>query len=249
MLCAMMARFLAVVLLAWAAWSPLALAQNAAAPAPARTPVVVELYTSQGCWHCARANRFLGTLSREDNVLGLTFNVDYWDYLGWRDRFAEPDFADRQRAYSDAMRGRRSTPQLIIDGVRQVSATDWDLSRATLQSVQSTARGNGAPSVTIQRLRNSSVRAVVGAGAGVADVWLIAFEPGPTAAYVTAGENAGRTVWHYNLVRSIRRAGVWNGAGSYFEQERCSPECAVIVQAPNGGPVLGAAYTQRRPRR
>lgn len=250
MLGAMMARLLAIVALAWAAlgWFPLAHAQPA--PVPVRAPVVVELYTSQGCWHCARANRFLGTLSREDQVLALTFSVDYWDYLGWSDTFAASEYADRQRAYSSALRGRRSTPQLVIDGIRQVSATDWDTSRATLQTVQSTPRPAGAPSVSLRRLANNSVRAVVGAGAAPAgaDVWLIAFEPGPTAVNVLAGENANRNVWHYNLVRSIRRAGGWRGAASYFEQPRCAPECAVIVQAPNGGPILGAAFTQRRRR-
>lgn len=245
-----MARFLAVALLAWAAlgWlaAPCASAQTTASPART-SPVVVELYTSQGCLHCTRANRLLGTLSNEDQVLALTFSVDYWDYLGWHDTFAERNFAERQRAYSNALHGRRSTPQLVIDGMRQVSATDWDASRAALQAVQSAPARPSAPTVSIRRLADSSVRAVVGSGATpiVADVWLIAFEPGPIGVHVLSGENANRTVWHYNLVRSITRAGSWTGAAAYYERLRCSPECAVIVQTPGGGPILGAAVTRR----
>ncbi|GAM99567.1 hypothetical protein U91I_03221 [alpha proteobacterium U9-1i] len=244
---AMKARLLAAALLVWAALSALAPGHAYAQTAPVRAPIVVELYTSQGCWHCARANRFLGTLSREDDILALTFSVDYWDYLGWADTFAEPEYAQRQRAYADALRGRRSTPQLVIAGQRQVSATDWDVARATLDQVRATARAAGAPSVSIQRLRNSSIRAVVGAGtsAGEADVWFIAFEPGPVAVNVLAGENDRRTLWHYNLVRRITRVGGWSGASAYYEQPRCTPECVVIVQAPNGGPILGAASTRR----
>ncbi len=245
-----MARFLAVAFLAWAAlgWfaAPFASAQTTVNPART-SPVVVELYTSQGCLHCTRANRLLGTLSGEEHVLALTFSVDYWDYLGWHDTFAERNFAERQRAYSNTLHGRRSTPQLVINGMRQVSATDWDASRAALQAVQAMPGPPNAPTVSIRRLADNSVRAVVGSGttAVVADVWLISFEPGPIGVHVLSGENANRMVWHYNLVRTITRAGSWTGAPAYYEQLRCSPECAVIVQTPGGGPILGAAVTRR----
>lgn len=247
MFSAMKARLLAAVLLAWAALGSL-LPPAAEAQTAARAPVVVELYTSQGCWHCARANRFLGTLSREDDILALTFSVDYWDYLGWRDTFAEPEFAERQRDYATTLRGRRSTPQLVLNGQRQVSAVDWDTARAAIDELAAAPRPSGAPSVSVQRLRNNTVRAVVGAGAGQADVWFIAFDPGPYSVNVLAGENDRRTLWLYNLVTRIDRVGAWNGASAFYERQRCSPECAVIVQAPNGGPILGAAFTSRRRR-
>jgi len=89
----MIRRVLALLVVALAAAVPSAWAQ----PAPARGPVLVELYTSQGCSACPRANRLLGELSHEPDVLALTFAVGYWDYLGWIDTFARPEFADRQR--------------------------------------------------------------------------------------------------------------------------------------------------------
>ena len=247
MFSAMKARLLAAVLFAWAALGSF-LPPAAEAQTVARTPVVVELYTSQGCWHCARANRFMGTLAREEGVLALTFSVDYWDYLGWRDTFAEPEFAQRQRDYANALRGRRSTPQLVLNGQRQVSAVDWDDARAAIQQMAAAPRPASYPTVSVQRLRNNVVRAVVGGGTGQADVWFVAFDPGPLSVNVLAGENDRRTLWLYNLVTRIDRGGAWNGAATFYERQRCAPECAVIVQASNGGPILGAAFTSRRRR-
>src|SRR5690606_18419385 len=128
MLAAMIVRFTAVVLIALAA---------AALPARAQTQgeraqMVVELYTSQGCTQCPRANRLLGMFSRDDGVLALTFPVGIWDYLGWHDTFAQPEFAERQRSYSQTLRVRgRFTPQLVVNGARTISASDWDEARAT----------------------------------------------------------------------------------------------------------------------
>lgn len=247
MFSAMKARLFAAALLVWAALGSF-LPSLAEAQTAARPPVVVELYTSQGCWHCARANRFLGTLAREENILALTFSVDYWDYLGWRDTFAEPEFAQRQRDYANALRGRRSTPQLVVNGQRQLSAIDWDTARAHIDQAAAAPRSSQYPSVSVQRLRNNMVRAVVGAGAGSADVWFVAFDPGPFSVNVLAGENDRRTLWIYNLVTRIDRVGGWNGTAAFYERQRCAPECAVIVQAPNGGPIMGAAFTSRRRR-
>ncbi|MGE0594731.1 MAG: DUF1223 domain-containing protein [Hyphomonadaceae bacterium] len=244
MLLRMIARFLAVALFALAApsWAHAQVAEAS------RQPVVVELYTSQGCGQCRRANRLLGVLAREPNVIALTFPVGYWDYLGWRDTFAQPEFTERQRNFSRTLRFRGlSTPQLVIDGVRQAGADDWDLARATVEEVKATPRLPGAPSVSIERIPGGRVRATVGAGRTPvpADVWFLAFDPGPFNVMITHGENARRSIAHYNLVRWIRRAGSWNGAATYFEAPRCATQCAVIVQGPNGGPVLGAAMTAR----
>lgn len=242
MLSPMMARFLAVVVMALAASICPAHAQTS------RAPVVVELYTSQGCAQCPRANRLLGQFASEPNVLALTFAVGYWDYLGWRDTFAQPPFTDRQRDFSRAMRSRGLlTPQLVFDGVRQSSASDWDESRAILQEVQALARPVGAPGVILQRLPSGNVRVTVGSGANSgrpADVWVIGFDPGPVTVNIAGGENARRRVTHYNLVRSMERAGQWNGGSVYFERQRCSPHCAAIVQQPNGGRILAAAWTR-----
>lgn len=240
----MIVRLLAVVLLALTASTASAQTQSAGR----RPPIVVELYTSQGCTQCPRANRLLGRFSHEDGVLALTFAVGIWDYLGWSDTFAQPDFTNRQRVYSQALHVRgRFTPQLVMNGVRQISAADWDEARAALEEVRAMPPPVNAPDVTISRLRNSNVRVTVSANARAqnADIWLVSFDPGPVTVVVARGVNINRTVAHYNIVRTIERAGTWSGAAVWLERPRCTPECAVLVQEPNGGPILAAAYTSR----
>ncbi len=241
---AMIARFLAAALMALAA-----VMADAAAQTPGRrAAMVVELYTSQGCHQCPRANRLLGMFAREESVLALTFPVGIWDYLGWRDTFARPEFGDRQRAYSGALRVRgRFTPQLVVDGANQISAADWDAARAMIDRARSAAAPANAPDLSIIRLRNGRVRVTIGAGApgANADIWLIAYDPGPLDVSIRGGLNMNRTVTHYNLVRSIERLAAWNGVSAWYERPRCTPNCAVIVQTPSGGPVLSAAYVER----
>jgi len=128
MVAGMIVRFLAALAIAVAATATPALGQTQGR----RAATVVELYTSQGCSQCPRANRLLGMFSREDDVLALTFPVGIWDYLGWHDTFAQPEFAERQRSYSQTLRVRgRFTPQLVVNGARTISASDWDEARAT----------------------------------------------------------------------------------------------------------------------
>ncbi len=245
MLLAMIGRFLAAALFLGFA----ALATPVHAQTTERAQAVVELYTSQGCSQCPRANRLLGMFSREDGVLALTFAVPIWDYLGWRDTFAEQDFADRQRAYSRALRVRgRYTPQLVINGGAAMSASYWDEARASLDQARQTPLSAG-PNISITPLRYSRVRIAIGAGARrTADVWAVAYDRGPVTEYVTRGVNINRRIYHYNLVRSMERVGRWDGSAVYYEYSRCSPECAVIIQEPNGGRIIAAAYTSLRAR-
>lgn len=213
-----------------------------------RAQMVVELYTSQGCTQCPRANRLLGMFSHEEGVLTLTFPVGIWDYLGWTDTFARPQFADRQRAYSQALRVRgRFTPQLVFNGARQISAADWDEARQTFETMRSEGWPEGAPAVSISRLRNNHVRVTIApaVSVGAADVWIVAYDPGPLTVLITSGLNRNRNVTHYNLVRSVDRLGAWSGSSVWFERARCQPECAVLVQEPNGGRVLAGAFTVR----
>ena len=242
MLGAMIGRFIAVVLLGLAA-----LAADVRAQVPGRrAEAVVELYTSQGCTQCPRANRLLGNFAREDGVLALTFPVGMWDYLGWNDTFARPEFSDRQRQYARTLRTRgRFTPQLVLNGARQLSAADWDDARVALDQALEAPRTLARGDLSITRLNSGRVRVTLNAnarGAG-ADIWLVAYDPGPLAAVVHGGLNLNRTVLHYNLVRTVERVDTWSGRAVWYERARCTPECAVIVQTPNGGPILGAAHT------
>lgn len=239
----MTGRLFAALVLAIAALAAPARAQTAGV----RAEAVVELYTSQGCTQCPRANRLLGAFAREERVLALTFPVGIWDYLGWRDTFARPEFSSRQRAYAEAARARRrSTPQLIINGAQQVSAADWDDARDAFERMRAAGLPPYAPDLTLTRLPGHRVRVTIGPGMRSAphDVWLVTYEPGPLTIVITGGVNTNRSVSHYNLARDIEHLGEWNGASAWFERTRCSPECAVLLQAPNGGRIVAAAYTR-----
>jgi hypothetical protein len=247
MLGPMIGRFIAVAFLGLAVLTAPARAQSQGD----RADVVVELYTSQGCTQCPRANRLLGSFARENGVLALTFPVGMWDYLGWHDTFALPEFSDRQRKYARTLRTRgRFTPQLVLNGARQLSASDWDDARVALEQAQAASRTLARDDISLTRLPGGRVRVTLNAnarGAG-ADVWLVAYDPGPLAVVVGTGLNRNRTVLHYNLVRTMDRLDTWNGRSVWYERPRCAPECAVIVQTPEGGPILGAAFTGRRVR-
>ncbi|MGE3142082.1 MAG: DUF1223 domain-containing protein [Hyphomonadaceae bacterium] len=231
-----MSRLLATLLLCVCAFVPAAAAQE-------RTPIVVELYTSQGCDSCPRANRLMGRVAQEDGVLALTFPVDYWDYLGWRDTFAQPAFTARQRAYVQALRARSLfTPQLVYNGIATEPGARPERLREMIDQMRTDAPDDG-PDIDL-RMQRHGLRVAVGRGPAqrlAADIWVVSFDPGPVYADVDAGENAGVRVPHYNLVERIARLGGWNGQPVSFSRTRCQPTCAVLVQAPHGGPVLAAA--------
>jgi hypothetical protein len=211
-----------------------------------RATAVVELYTSQGCAQCPRANRLLGQFARQDDVLALTFPVGIWDYLGWTDTFARPEFSRRQSAFSEALRERRRTPQLIFNGARPVSTSSWDDARAALDAER--ARGLQGPAINLVRARNGRARATINAAAhiGAADVWFVEYDTDTVTVLISRGVNTNRSIPHTNLVRRIERIGAWDGSAVSFERPRCRPSCAILVQAPEGGPILAAAFLERR---
>jgi hypothetical protein len=246
MLARMIGRFLAAALFWLAASTATAQAQTSTT----RATAVVELYTSQGCSQCPRANRLVGMFAgEEEGVLALTFAVPIWDYLGWRDTFAEEAFADRQRAYSRTLRVRgRYTPALVINGGTVVSASYWDEAREAVTAARQTPLLS-SPSISITPLRYSRVRVAIGASTAPRtniDVWLVSYDRGPIAEYVTRGVNLNRRVYHYNLVRTMDRLGAWNGSAVWFEHSRCRPECAVLLQEQYGGRIIAAASISTR---
>ena len=107
----------------------------------ARQPVVVELFTAQGCSSCVGSNQIISDLADDARVLPLTFGVDYWDYLGWTDTFAKPEFTARQRAYMAAFGLREIyTPQLVVDGRLQVAALPLNQAETLVRQAQTTPR-------------------------------------------------------------------------------------------------------------
>ncbi|GAA0641840.1 DUF1223 domain-containing protein [Brevundimonas lenta] len=177
--------------------------------APAE-PVVVELFTAQGCAGCPEANARVEAVADEPGVIALTYAVDYWDYLGWADTFARPEFAQRQRAYRRPLRLRDvSTPQVVIDGRRQIVGG----SEGALQSAidEEAARRVFPPEI---EFRETGDRVGVGSGqapTGGAEVVAVIYKPGPQTVEIARGDNRGRTVRHVNVVKSVRVLGPWTG--------------------------------------
>ena len=206
-------------------------------------PVVVELFTAQGCSGCPEANALLEGLAGRPGVIALTYAVDYWDYLGWPDTFAQPAFAERQRAYQDRLRLRDVyTPQVIIDGQRQMpGARDEDIQLAVDEEAD---RRVWMPEV---EFRETGDRVGVGSGRapdGGADVWLVRYQPGPLIVEVGQGENRGLEVRHANVVREIVNLGEWRGRPILLDLPEAPVEdlgMAVLVQARDDGRILAAA--------
>jgi hypothetical protein len=222
----------------------IALSMLIATPAAASGPVVVELFTSQGCEECWRANAVVGGLAERPDVLPLTISVDYWDYLGWEDTFARPEFAMRQRAYGRALKLRGlQTPLAVIDGRASASG----LQRGKLVSMIRARHASDRGKPTARFLAGGE-RAAVSAGRvpeGGAEVWLVRFDPKVVRVPVTRGPNKGRTIPHRNVVREMVKLGDWTGrSSSYALPEDEAPaglRTAVLVQAVSNREILAAA--------
>jgi hypothetical protein len=219
----------------------LSAALAAAAGAVARPLVLVELFTSQGCSSCVKSGELLASLDQRPHVLTLTFPVDYWDYLGWRDTLAKPEFTDRQRVYMRALALRDVyTPQVVVDGRLQAAAVDPD---TIAKLVKSAARGvEDPPQATLTKTRLAIRSGAAPAGGAV--VWLVRYLPGDQSVRVLAGENRGQTVVEHNVVRELQRLGVWRGKAASFRLPAPADndlKTVVIVQAARSGRVLVTA--------
>jgi len=216
----------------------------AQAEAPSR-PLVVELFTAQGCSSCPPADAYLGRLSERPDVVALAFHVDYWDSSGWRDRFELRQGVERQNVYArNFHRASVFTPQFVLDGRKD--ATD------TSSIVQALQEPRDAVPVTLA-VREGQVVVDVGdkQGEHPSDVVLVAFLR-HAASNVGRGENAGKTLEEFNIVRSIRTLGEWKGAtGNYKVNVSSLPsdatDVAVLVQSRGEGPIVGAAAQSLHP--
>jgi hypothetical protein len=208
-------------------------------PASARPTMLVELFTSQGCTSCVKSGELLEAIDHRPRLLTLTFPVDYWDYLGWRDTFAKPEFSARQHAYMRRLSLRDVyTPQVVVDGRLEGPARD----EAAVEALIKRAGHDGSddpPKITVRRARVS-----VGDGRapeGGAEVWLIRYDPDDRSVKVTAGDNRGQTVVEHDVVRDLVRLGAWNGESKSFHAPPASEgglKTAIVVQAAHGGRIV-----------
>ncbi len=232
---------IAAVLFAIAMPGP-ALAAGPGGVANTDNVTVVELFTSQGCSSCPAADAFMGELIRRPDIIGLTFPVNYWDYIGWKDTLATPETTERQRAYGRALGPRYAyTPQMVIGGRVHEVGSDRRAVKMALREVAA------APGVAVSAVMapNGKVIVTVGGGNGAGDVLLVRFDR-RREVRVGRGENAGRTLAYYNVVRDFRRIGGWTGAPARFELDIAElrqggrDACVILVQAPGTGPIYGA---------
>ena len=213
----------------------------AATPAAAQTkpPVVVELFTSQGCSSCPPANAAVNRIAGREDVLALTFGVEVWDGLGWKDTFAHPAFTNRQRAYNRQFgRGNVYTPQVVVDGRIQQPA----IAKGELEDM--VRRAGPVPATPAAALQDAA--AVVGGGPApkrAAQVWMVRYDPRTLQVPIRRGENGGKTLPHRNVVVELVPLGDWSGAERRFSLPapvRAGLKTAVLVQDPASGRLLGA---------
>ncbi len=215
-----------------------------AADTGASRPVVVELFTSQGCSSCPPADELLGELADQPGVLALSFHVDYWDYIGWKDPFAAAQYTERQRDYAAALGLRYVyTPQIVVDGRHDVVGSKR---RAVTRAIEESARDATPLTVTLDEEDGGRVLLSAGeAPSGGATVWLVTFDDDQKT-QVARGENRGRALTNSNVVRELIALGTWTGEKKAFSLDLAAARaegrggCAVIVQQGRGGPILGA---------
>lgn len=211
---------------------------------------VVELFTSQGCSSCPPADALLTSLADHEDVITLAYHVDYWDYVGWKDTFANPEFSDRQRAYADSWGSSRIyTPQMVVNGAKAVvgsrrSEVYGALDGATLPLTVEVSRDADMLKIAIPP--NTSLDDAV--------VWMVTYLDRADVA-IDTGDNAGKSMVYTQVVTGRQVLGMWEGkAGANLKLpiaevlDDTSTGIAVIVQQERHGkpgPILGAAAFER----
>jgi hypothetical protein len=202
----------------------------------AERPVVVELFTSQGCSSCPPADELLATLADRPEVLALAFHVDYWNRLGWTDPFSSAWATARQSAYATLMGSSQVyTPQAVVDGGRDVVGSD----RAAMESAIAAARSDPSVPVALTASDEALQVAVDPTAPTDAVLWLVGFDDRHETP-VRRGENAGRTLVNRNVVRSLTRLEGWAPGGTIAAARPEGDRTAVLLQAADGR-ILGAA--------
>jgi hypothetical protein len=200
-------------------------------------PVVVELFTSQGCSSCPPANAFLNEISRaRSDVLPLAFHVTYWDRLGWKDPFSLEAATMRQDSYGHRFGDGSYTPEMVVDGMVGLVGSHRDEVNAAIEYAK---RGqHTATDVKVDKA-GEDVAIRIGSGVGRGRVLLIGFDHEHTTK-ISRGENGGRTLAESNIVRSIRPIGEWFGKTlEISEQFSEGQDVAVVIESADGG-IVGA---------
>jgi hypothetical protein len=214
----------------------------------AAPPIVVELFTSQGCSSCPAADKVLGELKGRPDVLPLSFHITYWDRLGWPDTFGLEASTERQRTYADMLdQGGLYTPQMVIGGRVDVVGSQ----RRRVREAIALLATHPQPGLAIA-IEDSLLK--LGAGpSDEATIWLFAIDRAHDV-WIQRGENRGRVVRYHNVVREVTKLGYWSGEALELALplQRLAGEgrdsAAVVVQRPHTGEILAASQIDLRPR-
>jgi hypothetical protein len=224
----------------------LCVALTTAPAAAGERPIVVELFTSEGCSSCPPADALLAQLASRPEILALSFHVDYWDRLGWKDPFSMPAATERQHRYAELL-GLATvyTPQVVVDGKWQAVGSDRD----EVERALNTARRDSSELPVELAVDHGHAQIRVGSSgeAVSAAVLLIGFDRRHVTA-VARGENSGRTLAHIDVVRHVEEVAEFDGRANMIEVPLHSPSdrVAAIVQARDGR-VLGVAVGDAGP--
>ena len=228
-----------------------------AVPAQAEIKGVVELFTSQGCSSCPPADKMLGQYAQQKDLLALSYNVNYWDYLGWKDTLATADNTQRQRNYTQAQGAMLSTPQAVVDGRTSVTPSKAHPDLKELIDPALAKYSDGLPvhlslsstsdAITVHI---DAVDPAIKAAMPHATLWLVMYDRSVTVP-IRSGENDGKTITYSNVVRKLRPIAMWKGDASSFDLPKSEIKhadvnrCAVLLQEETKdglpGPILGAA--------
>jgi len=242
-------------LLAWAlvvtvAWLTNSLI-SARAAGNGKRPVVVELFTSQGCSSCPPADALMLELAKRDDIIALSLPVDYWDNMGWADTFASPRHTARQRAYAKTLPNRRVyTPQMVINGTVDLVGSHRD---EVLETISKEV-ASPAPFIPITLGREGdhltiSLGDAPPALAGrKAWIWIAPYHGKVQSVAITKGENAGNTFKYTHVVDGLKKIGDYDGSKLLITHEmdemmaKNIDDCAIIVQDSQTGAILGATH-------
>ena len=209
-------------------------------------PIVVELFTSEGCSSCPPADKLLAELANRPDVLALSFHVDYWDRLGWKDPYSSREATERQNHYATLLDlDTVYTPQIVVDGKWQAVGSD----RADVEHALGLAQRQRRDVPVTLVLDRGRAQITLGPGADIVPVavLLIGFDRRHVTV-VKRGENGGRTLAHVDVVRGIAEIGQLDGGSDEFEAPvgwQCD-RIAAVVQAADGR-ILGVAVQDAKP--
>lgn len=212
-------------------------------PVMAESVVVVELYTSQGCSSCPPADAFVAMLASDPRILPLALHVDYWDYIGWADHFAQAKFTDRQRAYARAIGSKTIyTPQFIIGGMDRIEGYSPNETQAQLR------RHLAAKANVELKVERVGDQLVISAEADPplsepVRIQVVRYVPEETVS-IGRGENAGKTITYHNIVTSWEVVGEWSGQAPLSMSAPVEGGLPTVVILQAGGPAQIVAAEQ-----